>query len=65
MYKGCAGSHLAFQAPWVGGVGPLPSWAAAGVGADQKLGGAFVEEPAVVDPELAVAAVVGPVAVVP
>lgn len=33
--------------------------------ADQKLGGASVEEPAVVDPELAVAAVVGLGAVVP
>ena len=57
--------HLAFQAPWVGGVGPLPSWAAAGAGADQKLEGASVEEPAVVDLELVVAAVVGLVDVVP
>lgn len=33
--------------------------------ADQKLGGASEEEPAVVDPEPAVAAVVGLVGVVP
>ena len=57
--------HLAFQAPWVAGVGPLPSWVAAGAEANQKLEGASVGEPAVVDPELAVAAVVGLVAAVP